>query len=316
MKNLSLKIFSLIAAILLAHFVNSEGNSSVIGFFVPVEIKNLPRDKVLLWPLTPQAQVSVKGPSFLVSNVASSPPTFKVKIPSDVQTQYVATLSKTDLALPPNVEVVSVDPNEIKFTFDTLVEKELPVEVTKLGTLSSGLKVDDVSLSPARVRVRGPESRLRDVDSVQTEPIDLREIESSFTKDFPLRPPAALVEVLPQHITISYKVSRVYSQRKFTALPVEIRSVSSLKYTLSPSNVTLEVSGPLDRVSALKAEDLIPFVRVPAGDDIASGQLDVATELPEGISVVQIDPPKVQVVKSTSAAPKRAPTRPKIVPTK
>lgn len=299
MKNVSLKVFSVVAAVLLAHFVNSEGNSSVIGFFVPVEIKNMPKDKILVWPLTPQAQVSVKGPSFLVSNVAASPPTFKVKIPSDVQDQYVATLKRTDLALPPNVQVVSVDPGEIKFVFDTLVEKDLPVELTNLGALKSNLKVEEVILNPARVRVRGPESRIREMVNVQTEPIDLRNVSDSFSRDLALRPPAALVELAPSQIQLTFKVASVRSQKKFASLPVEIRSLSSEKYTLSPAVVNLEVAGPLEKIAALRQEEIIPFVRVPA-DTTGPVQLSVSTELPKEITIVQIDPAKVQVVKSAA----------------
>lgn len=310
MKNVALKIFSVIAAMLLAHFVNSEGNSSVIGFFAPVELKNLPKDKVLVWPLTPQAQVSVKGPSFLVSNVASSPPTFKVKIPNDVQDQYVATLKRSDLTLPPNVQVVSVDPGEIKFMFDSLVEKELPVELTNLGALRANLKVEEVVINPSRVLVRGPQSRIRDLVNIQTEPIDLREVSDSFSRDLALRPPAALIELTPGQVQLIYKVSSVRSQKKFTALPVEVRSSGAEKYTLSPTTVSVEVAGPLEKVAALKAEEVIPFVRVPP-DVTGSTQLGVSTELPKEISIVQIDPAKLQVVKSAAGEGKRTSAKPK-----
>ena len=46
MRNGALKLFSLLAAVLLFLFVNSESNTSVIDLVVPVEVKK-PLDKVI-----------------------------------------------------------------------------------------------------------------------------------------------------------------------------------------------------------------------------------------------------------------------------
>ena len=75
--NLLLKLVSLLAAILLAYSVHSDRNTSVLSFNVPIEIKNPPDDKVLVKPTRRLAQVTVRGPSFLVGPLVSSPPPLK-----------------------------------------------------------------------------------------------------------------------------------------------------------------------------------------------------------------------------------------------
>lgn len=297
MRNLHIKIFALLGAILLFRFVNSEGNSSVMGFFVPVEIRHVPADKIVLWPLTPQAQVTIKGPSFLVSDVAASRRTFKVEIPRDVQSRYVANLKKSDLALPPNVQLVSVDPSEIQFTFDNLVERDIPIEMTSIGTLRNSLRLEKIDLTPTMVRVKGPETRIRDLINVQTEPVDLREVTDSVSRDLAIRMPASLAELNVSQVHLDLRVAAVRSERKFSNLAVEIRSVAGEKFTLSPATVNIQISGPIDRISALKPEEVIPFVRVPTEAAIPLN-LAVNTDLPKDLSVSEIDPPEVRVVKS------------------
>ncbi len=299
MKNLHLKIFALCAAILLFRFVTSEGNSSVMGFFVPVEVKNIPHDKVLLWPLSPQAQVSIKGPSFLVSSVVASPPTFKVRIPADVQNRYVATLSKSDLALPPNVQVLSIDPGEIQMSFDNLVQRELPVEFATIGALHAGLTMEKLQVTPDRVLIRGPESRLRELKEIQTEPVDLRDVDQAFAKDVPLRLPGSLTELSVQQAHVTFSVSEILESKIFPAVPVELRSTSGEKLLLPVSKVSIEVRGPVARISTLKPEEIIPYVRVQR-DTRIPGALEVACDLPKGLSVVKIDPMNLEVVRSLS----------------
>ena len=89
-KNLGLKLISLVFAIILAYFVNSEGNTSIVGFVVPVEFQNVPSDKVLLRPSHRQVEVTIKGPSFVISKVAAEPRVFKVRLPIGVGNSFSA----------------------------------------------------------------------------------------------------------------------------------------------------------------------------------------------------------------------------------
>lgn len=306
MKNLHIKLFALLVAILLSRFVTSEGNSSVMGFFVPVEIMSIPQDKVLMGPLTPQAQVSIKGPSFLVSNVVASPPTFKVRIPQEVQEKYIANLSMVDLHLPPNVQVMSIDPPEIHFNFEDRVQRELPVELTNLGTLRPGLKMEELHITPARVLVDGPKSKIVELRNIQTEPIDLREITEDYSREVALRSLGSRVELSVPRVRIDFRVVPMRAQRRFASLPIEVRSSAEEKLALSTAKVSVDVSGPPEKVNTLRADDIIPYIRLQQGT-VTPAEIAVRCDVPKEITVVQIDPPKVQVVKSPAPAGAKRP---------
>lgn len=187
MKNWSLKLFSLLVAAMLSYYVHSDTNEGVIGVSVPVELKGLPADKMVIYPLIRQAQVSIKGPSFLLSQIYASPPSFRVKIPEEAGNRFVAVLNKKDLTLPPTVQVMRVEPPEIEFTFDKLIKKIVPVQVTQIGTVGEGFKVSSITANPPQVTLSGPLTELMNVSRVETEPIDLREMNANTERDVAVR---------------------------------------------------------------------------------------------------------------------------------
>jgi hypothetical protein len=91
---------------------------------------------------------------------------------------------------------------------------------------------------------------------------------------------------------------------------VEIRSRGGEKLELTEQGVSIEVTGPKEKIETLGVADVIPYVRVPS-DARFPYDASTSAELPEDISLVLIDPAKVQVVKSPAAA-----TPKKVVPAK
>lgn len=299
MKNFGLKAFSLLVAAMLAYFVHSDTNEGIIGISVPVELNGLPADKVIIYPPLRQAQVSIKGPSFLMSQIYSSPPSFKVKVPANVGNRFVAVLNKDDLAFPPSVEVIRVEPAEIEFTFDTLVRKEVPVQVTQIGTPPDGVKLSEIAVKPAKVTVSGPQTEVAKLKRVETEPIDLREVRSEAERELALRFNLKQSELSTQSVAVKISVTTVQGDKKFDGLPIEVRSTAADTLVVSPEKVTVKVSGPKDRINALKKEEVIPYVRI--GKDEKAGEYPILFELPKGVDMTSAEPEKVKVVRKTTA---------------
>ncbi|MDZ4787247.1 MAG: CdaR family protein [bacterium] len=207
MKNLSLKIFSLIIAIALCYYVNSDTNFSVIGFTAPIEIKNIPQNKMLVWPLGPKAQVTVKGPSYLVSQVATSKFTYKIELPTGVENSFRAELNKEGLSLPPSIEVVSIEPSQLEIALDKKVEREVQVVVPRYGNLPEDVKLIGIEVKPSTIIVSGPENSMKNVKRIETEPVDIRDIRTNLTKTLSVRSPGNLIESSINQVEVSIKIS-------------------------------------------------------------------------------------------------------------
>lgn len=307
MKNIVLKLFSLVIAALLFYYVNSESNEGDITISVPVELKGVPANKTVLWPQSRQIKISIKGPSFLLPPIYTSPPPFRVKVPSDVGNKFTAVFKKSEVVLPPSVKVIGIDPPEMEFTFDDLVRKEVGVKVTQVGVLREGLKLDEMKVSPEKITITGPKTEVSDIQWIETDPIDFREVAESVERELALRQIGRLADVSANQVSVRLTVSSVNAEKRFDNMAIEVRSVGGESVTLSPQTVSVEVSGAKEKLSGLNASDIIVYVKLapPLSEGTA---LAVFVDLPKGIDLVAADPPQVKIVKLLSAEENRVKT--------
>ena len=206
-QNLTLKIASVLIATGISFYVSSDTNSSVVGFSVPIELKNLPQNQVLVSPRAPQAQVSIKGPAFLVSRIATQKKTFKVSVPDGATNQFTLPLSAKDLGLNPEVRILSIEPPSLSVTLDKLVKKDVQVKVRRIGELPQGSRMADVEIQPARIILEGPDHEVRNIRVVETEPVDVSNVHETLERELKIiLPPGTLSTVKPESVNYSIKI--------------------------------------------------------------------------------------------------------------
>jgi YbbR domain-containing protein len=289
--NLLLKLVSLLAAVLLAYSVNSERNTSVLSFNVPIEMKNSPDDKVLLRPARRMAQVTVRGPSFLVGPLASSPPPFKVVVPDGVGERLQVSLKPSDLPVPSMIEVLNVEPSEIDFVFEPIERREFKVEVPRRGQLNQQLTLSKVEIEPKVVTVRGPRSELRQIKFIESEPIDLEDISETTTLTLGLRSPGNQSALVTKSVSVRVGINETPRRRTFEKRPVELRTSPAIfGIGIEPTVVTVSVEGPPSVVAELDARDVIPYVRIGEAPPNEGRSVEIRVELPSGCSVSKIEP--------------------------
>lgn len=298
MKNLGLKSFSVIIALFLFFYVHSQGNSSQRPIVVPVEIKNLPPDKIILFPSIGQVKLTVRGPSFLVSQLAASPPTVEVVLPPDVGNRYDVSFSESAIRVPPSVEIVSIEPSRAQLIFDARVVKNVRVNVPEIGALSENLKLIEIEAIPSEVEITGPETEVKSITTVETFPIDLRDITSNTEQELHIRVPWKYSKVNPGVVDVFVRVMSVTVERQFSSVPIEIRSKGTPEVILLPDKVNVEISGPKNLVKGLTKDDIIPYVRIEesVSDDT---EIVVSVDLPKGASLVFVNPKSIKVIKES-----------------
>ncbi len=297
MKNLGLKVLSISIALVLYLFVHSQTNSSVIALVVPVELQNLPPEKIVLLPTLRQAQVSIKGPSFLIREIAISAPSFKVRVPKDVGERFKINLNSEELPLPAAVDIVSVEPPEMELILDDLITKNVRVEVPRIGELEESLRLTDLQVSPASVEIVGAMTELKGIESVETAPLDLRTITGNSQVVLGLRSVGKYGRLTVDRVNVKVATASISAEKIFEKLPVEVRSKHARSFTVNPSFVDVEVTGPRSAVKALDSKALVPYVRLEDGDNSDTSKM-VNVDLPQGLAVIAIKPEKVKLVVS------------------
>lgn len=304
MKNLFLRLFSVGVAIVLWYFVNSESNLTLVGFSAPIEIRDLSKDKVVTSQSSRQAHVAVKGPSFLVSKLSAAPPGVRIRVPKDAESRYVAPLLKSELDLPPSVQIVSIEPSEVKFTFDKLAKKKVPVVVPRIGALGDSHIVREVNISPSEIEIAGPEGELVGVTSIETYPLDFRTATNDFTRILNIRVPGSHIEAEENQVSVSVDIDLVILERQVPAVPVEIRGDgNAARWKTNPPTVVVEVSGARELIKALQSSAVKAYVDA---DDLTEGKtVSVKVDVPTGTHVTKTEPSQIKIVRAVVPAPQK-----------
>jgi hypothetical protein len=155
--------------------------------------------------------------------------------------------------LPEGVRIVEITPRSLTLHLEPVVEREVPVEARFDGSLPEGFKRGRIEVTPASVRVRGPESHVTAIERVFTETISL-----AGQRETLMLPQVAVdisdhkVTPLDPTVSVRVEIGEEQAERRFANVPVR----SAAGAPVSPASVALTLRGPRSVVEALGPEDV------------------------------------------------------------
>jgi diadenylate cyclase len=90
-------------------------------------------------------------------------------------------ITKESIALPPGISLKKVEPTSVTVSLDTVITKDVPVQVYWVGMLPDDLRLAEVRLEPEMIKVIGGKEVLESVSTIYTEPVSLDNLEPSGT---------------------------------------------------------------------------------------------------------------------------------------
>lgn len=171
--NFGWKLASLALAILLWSAVVGEPELVTVQT-VPVLYRNLPRELLLLSDTPGDVQAELRGPSGrltrgTLAEVFAALDLAGVAAPGE----QTFTLSATDFSLPQGVTFLRAVPSQLRLRFDRMLLKDVPVQIRLKGTPAAGYRVTSQTSAPDVLRISGPESRVRTVQTAETDSVDV-----------------------------------------------------------------------------------------------------------------------------------------------
>jgi hypothetical protein len=155
--------------------------------------------------------------------------------------------------LPEDVRIIEVMPRSVTLHLETVVERDVPVEARFEGELPEGFRRLSVTVSPERVRVRGPESHVGAVEKAFTETISLSDLRESRTfQQVAVDIPDHKVAPLDAAVSVRVEVAEEQLERRFTNVPVRTSSGAAVV----PAGASLLLRGPRSIVESLRPEDV------------------------------------------------------------
>jgi YbbR domain-containing protein len=171
--NLEWKAVSLLVALGLWYFVVREPEL-VASQSVPIFYKDLTKDLEIGSEVPDRVHLEIRGPAGKLSPANLADAAVLLDLSSvDVPGERTFTISTPSLNLPRGVAFLRAVPSQLRLRFDRILSKEVPVQV-RVGTPPpTGYRILTETVTPARLRIAGAENRVRQVESAQTDPIDL-----------------------------------------------------------------------------------------------------------------------------------------------
>jgi hypothetical protein len=156
----------------------------------PLRFRNLPRDLEIVSDAGfDRIYLKVRGPSTQISAESLANAAIVLDMSSvDRPGERTFTLNSSNVELPPGVHLVRVVPSQVRLQFERRLIREVPIEARFSSPPQHGYSLVFTRVKPERVRVAGPESRVRSIARAQTDPIDL----GATVSDAEFRVPIAL----------------------------------------------------------------------------------------------------------------------------
>jgi YbbR domain-containing protein len=167
-------LVALIAAFLLWYALAAQRseNISVRRVQARLTLVNMNRDLVLMSNVPDTVSLQLRGPLTRALN-STTPPEVLLDLSDARPGLNSYPINASDIPLPAEVEVVSVDPPAITLEMERQETRVVPVKPTISGTPAPGFVVGEVRVVPAQFTVQGPESLLMALDHVATGAISI-----------------------------------------------------------------------------------------------------------------------------------------------
>jgi YbbR domain-containing protein len=296
-RNRLLKLLSLLLAIALWFAVSGEERTETT-LNMALEMVNLHRNLMVTSEVPPAIQVRVVGPRSIINHLSQTRLTESMDLANYKSGRHTFYLGPNSFAFPRGVQVIRIQPNPINLTLAATITQTLPIKPIIENNPPEGYQVVSVQTRPAKVTVKGPVPELANLKSLSTLPIDLSNLKEStiMATDLDFKSlHLSLKEPVP--ILADIQIAPKTLTRTLSGVPV-LTGPQPAK--VSPAQVTLIIKGPWPQVQNLKAENLKARVDT---HNLTPGRhrLNLAVELPGGVSLVRSRPTQVTVTVDKSS---------------
>jgi YbbR domain-containing protein len=310
-ENLTQKMFALALALVL-FVIKREDKVALVTATVPVRVSH-PEDRVLVSPVVDKVRVTIEGKYGRLRELdVDGLPQLEINLTGNEREQLA--FEPEDFKVPPGLKVRAIRPAAMLVNFEEKKSKRVPVEALVEGEPVEGYRLTSVRVEPPDVKIEGAASAVEAVSRVQSQRIDLSGRDQSTTLRVPLAPPPPHLTVLgPPEYAVTLTIEEKLGTRVITARPVEVRGVpeGELGWEVSPASVDVTLHGPVRLLQKLDAEALVAYVEAKEIDARRRGLQTMRLQFdpPEGLSLVELKPSRVTLVRRTPQAEEGEPER-------
>jgi len=294
LRNAGLKLLSLAAALGLWFFVNAGERDTELSLQVPVELRNIPPNVMLVSPRVDFIDLTVRGPRTLLTRIHPDQLSMALDLRGVRPGPAVFRIMGEALDLPRGVSVVRLSPSEVTLEFSATMRKRVPVHVALTGKPPGGLRVTSTKVAPESIEVVGPADQVEQIKTAETAPIDLADAEAGMIeRDLSLDVPREYVSLSASLVHAQVLLEEPERTRTVANVPVVVRN-SPYRTTLTPPTVQITVRGPRSAMESLELDHGAVYIDA-AGHEPGRYDVTPAVDLPADVELVRQEPSSVEL---------------------
>jgi YbbR domain-containing protein len=231
-------------------------------------------------PALAQDTVIISGPESVVSSVSKVITEVSIV---DVSEDIQRTVDLIALDAQGNqIEELSITPSSVQVSIPVTQRpgyRTVVVKIVTSGQIESGYRLTNIFSNPTTVTIYSSNPQLVESNPgfVETTPINLNGANQDMEIRVSLNLPEGINVVGSQNITVQIGIDPIESSISFTNIPVQIVGLAAgLNATVSPENVDVFLSGPIDLLDDLSLENLVVIINL---EDREPGTYTLAPEI-------------------------------------
>jgi YbbR domain-containing protein len=153
--------------------IYSGARELTMSITAPVQYRNIPKDLEISSDFVEQVHLVLRGPSPLLSRLTGS----QMPVILDLSAirgpgQTTFTIDRRNVALAAGVILERAAPSQIRLRMDERLNKQVPV-VVRFENVPDGFQVGLVELTPDRLMIAGPKSKVSQIVQLEADPVNL-----------------------------------------------------------------------------------------------------------------------------------------------
>jgi YbbR domain-containing protein len=207
-KNFKLKLTAIVVATILWLLVGGQREAEV-GFLVPVELKGIPGELVMVTMPPDTIEVKLAGPHNFIRNLSLGQVKIDVDLSSSKEGMNSYRIDTYDVNVPSGIEVLNVIPKHFEINMEKLISALVPVRVNFTGTPAKGFKALSITPEPTHVTISGRKKEIAKVKKLFTEIIDIEGLKDTEVATVPIDVRGRVGSVDPESVIVTVKIRAI-----------------------------------------------------------------------------------------------------------
>jgi YbbR domain-containing protein len=284
-----LKLLSFFLAVLLWFSVGGEERTETT-LILSLELVNLRPHLMVVGEVPPNIQVRVIGPRSTIRSLSQARLAHTIDLSRFDAGDHSIPLGPGAFSFPRGITVARVHPNPLDLSLAATITRTLPIRPSLTASPPEGFEVQRVKTRPDHVTVKGVAAELEELTEITTLPIDLSNLSGPVTlaTDLDFRGlHLTLKEPVP--ILVDLVIAEKIVKRTISGVQVYASPESA---SLTPSTLTVTLTGPYRRLKELTAAEILATVDTK---NLLPGRhnLQVSVQVPNGFKLESLSPQTV-----------------------